>query len=138
MVSLFERLDKGRPPPEEAVKPPRRPTTKELSYWTDWRAAWPVTRIEERGAAHGFSKKQLIYAKQHWACCFQTGGKAQRPRFWRLDDKHGSRRSGQHRTPGGLARSPPSQALVRHEDGRAQHAPAQHALRGKSSEGQLS
>ena len=24
MVSLFERLDKGRPPPEEPIKQPRR------------------------------------------------------------------------------------------------------------------
>ena len=71
MVSLFERLDKGRPPPEEPVKRPRG-RDDQRAFLLDVLVSGPVpvTRIEERGAAHGFSKKQLIYAKQHWALLF--------------------------------------------------------------------
>ena len=46
----------------------------------------PVTRIEERGAAHGFSKKQLIYAKQHLGIVV----------FKEVGRRNVSRRSGQH------------------------------------------
>ena len=38
VASLFERLDKGRPPQtEETIKQPRRRADQRPSYWTFWR-----------------------------------------------------------------------------------------------------
>ena len=90
VVSLFERLDKGRPPPtEEPIKQPRRRDDRR-TFLLDVLANGPVpaTLIEERGAAHGFSRKQLRYARganEH--CCFQRGGRRNGRWFWRLGGK---------------------------------------------------
>ena len=87
MVSLFERLKEGRPPPtEEAIKQPRRGDDRK-TFLLDVLANGPVpaTIVEERGAAHGFSKKQLIYAKQHMGIVvFKEVGKRNGRWFWRL------------------------------------------------------
>ena len=87
MGNLFERLAQGRPPPtEEAIKQPRRGDDRK-TFLLDVLASGPVpvTRIEERGAAHGFSKKQLIYAKQHMGIVvFKEVGRRNGRWFWRL------------------------------------------------------
>ena len=87
MVSLFERLDRGRPPPtEEPIRQPRR-RDDQRAFLLDVLVSGPVpvTRIEERGAAHGFSKKQLIYAKQHMGIVvFKEVGRRNGRWFWRL------------------------------------------------------
>ena len=72
----------------------RRPKSRSNSRRDDQRAFLldvlvsgpvPVTRIEERGAAHGFSKKQLIYAKQHMGIVvFKEVGRRNGRWFWRL------------------------------------------------------
>jgi hypothetical protein len=61
VANLFERLSAGRPPPpEEPVKQPR---------WGDDRKTFlvdvlmngpvPTTLVHQRGAAHGFTRKQI-------------------------------------------------------------------------------
>ena len=87
MVSLFERLDKGRPPPtEEAIKQPRRGDDQK-TFLLDVLANGPVpaTLIEARGAAHGFSRKQLSYARQQMnIVAFKEVGRLNGRWFWRL------------------------------------------------------
>ena len=66
VVSLFERLKEGRPPQiEEPVKQSRRHADQKALI-KDVLANGPVpaTLVEERGAAHGFTKKQLSYARR--------------------------------------------------------------------------
>ena len=59
VVSLFDRLDKGRPPqPEGAIKQSRRHAgQKALIMDVLANGPAPATLVEERGAAHGFTKK---------------------------------------------------------------------------------
>ena len=87
MVSLFERLDKGRPPPtEKPIKQPRRHADRK-TFLLDVLANGPVpaTIIEERGAAHGFSRKQLRCAKQQMKIVvFKEVGRRNGRWFWRL------------------------------------------------------
>ena len=87
MVSLFERLDKGRPPPtEEVIKQPRRGDDRK-TFLLDVLANGPVpaTTIEARGAAHGFSRKQLRYARQQMnIVAFKEVGRLNGRWFWRL------------------------------------------------------
>ena len=87
MVSLFERLKEGRPPPtEEAIKQPRRGDDRR-AFLLDVLVSGPVpvTRIEERGAAHGFSRKQLRCARQHMGIVsFKEAGKPHGHWFWAL------------------------------------------------------
>ena len=86
MVSLFERLDKRRPPTEEPIRQPRR-RDDQRAFLLDVLVSGPVpvTHIEERGAEHGFSKKQLIYAKQHLGIVvFKEVGRRNGRWFWRL------------------------------------------------------
>ena len=66
MASLFKRLNEGRPPPTE--KTTKHITQENADQKTLLRGVLangpvPATIIEERGAAHGFSKKQLRCAK---------------------------------------------------------------------------
>jgi hypothetical protein len=65
MVSLFERLDKGRPPTEEVVKQSRRGGDRKaflLDILVNGPA--PTTLVHQRGAAHGFTRKQLWSARE--------------------------------------------------------------------------
>jgi len=91
MASLFERLDKGRPPPvEEAINQPRKQLRKSADPKTlimDVLANGPVpcTLVEERGAVHGFTKKQLSYARRQMRIVsFKEVGKINGRWFWAL------------------------------------------------------
>ena len=109
VVSLFERLDKGRPPQtEEPVKQSRRHAgQKTLIKDVLANGPAPATLVEERGAAHGFTKKQLSYARRQMrVVVFQRGRKDQRPLvLGSPTTRLASRHSGQHlvhRAPGHL------------------------------------
>ena len=68
MVSLFERLDKERPPQTRVVtNQQRRSADGAKAFLLDILTNGPVptTLIHERGAARRFSKKQLIRAKRN-------------------------------------------------------------------------
>ena len=59
---IFDRLSAGRPPPtEEAIKPQPRRREDPKIFLKDVLANGPVpaTLVEERGAAHGFTKIQI-------------------------------------------------------------------------------
>jgi hypothetical protein len=91
MVGIFERLDKGRlSPAEEAIKPhPRRadPKASLKAILTDVLANGPAptTLVQERGAAHGFSRKQLYCARQRMnIVAFKEAGKRHGSWFWAL------------------------------------------------------
>jgi hypothetical protein len=71
MVDLFRRLDAGRPPPpaEEEIERPRKQSRRSADpqvFLMDVLVNGPVPTIiiEERGAVHGFTKKQLRYARE--------------------------------------------------------------------------
>ena len=86
-MSLFERLKERRPPPtEEAIKQPRRrgdPKTLLMDVLTD--GPVPATLIKERGAARGFSRKQLYSAKRQMSIvAFKEEGKLHGRWFWAL------------------------------------------------------
>jgi hypothetical protein len=87
MASLFERLDRGRPPPTEAtIKQPRRSADRR-TFLLDMLSNGPVpaTTIEERGAAHGFTRKQLRYAREQMNIdAFKEVGRLNGRWFWRL------------------------------------------------------
>ena len=87
MANLFERLDKGRPPPvEEPIKQSRRHAgQKALIKDVLANGPAPVTLVEERGAAHGFTKKQLSYARRQMRIVsFKEVGKTNGRWFWAL------------------------------------------------------
>ena len=87
MTSLFERLDRGRPPPtEEAIKQSRRHAgPKALIKDVLANGPAPATLVEERGAAHGFTKKQLSYARRQMrVVSFKEVGKINGRWFWAL------------------------------------------------------
>ena len=87
MVSLFERLDKGRPPPiEKAIKQPRRSADRR-TFLLDMLANGPIpaTLVEERGTAHGFTRKQLRYVREQMNIeAFKEVGRLNGRWFWRL------------------------------------------------------
>jgi hypothetical protein len=70
MVDLFKRLDAGRPPPaEEKIEQPRKQSRRSADlkiFLMDVLVNGPVPTIiiEERGAAHGFTKKQIRSARE--------------------------------------------------------------------------
>jgi hypothetical protein len=84
---IFERLARGRPPPtQEAIKQPPRRREDPKIFLKDILAAGPApaTLIEERGAAHGFSKIQIRYARRQMKIIsFKGPGKGGRW-FWVL------------------------------------------------------
>src|SRR5215471_6115475 len=87
VVTLFERLEKGRPPPtEEAIKQSRRHAgQKALIRDVLANGPAPATLVEERGAAHGFTKKQLSYARRQMRIVsFKEVGKINGRWFWAL------------------------------------------------------
>jgi hypothetical protein len=67
MADIFERLARGRPPPTEEVtkQPPHRRENPKI-FLRDVLANGPVpaTLVEEHGAAHGFTKIQIRYARR--------------------------------------------------------------------------
>ena len=68
VADIFERLAKGRPPTtEEAIRQPPRRREDPKIFLKDVLANGPVaaTLVEERGAAHGFTKIQIRYARRH-------------------------------------------------------------------------
>ena len=78
MVSLFERLDKGRPPQiEEPVKQSRRHASqKALIKDVLANGPAPATLVQERGRERGFSKIQIRYAmRQMKIISFKGPGK---------------------------------------------------------------
>jgi hypothetical protein len=67
VANLFERLDKGRLAQIEGIiKQPLRRREDPKTLLKDVLANGPVpaTLVEERGAAHGFSKVQIRYARR--------------------------------------------------------------------------
>ena len=61
---IFKRLSAGRPPEEPNKQPFRRRENPKI-FLRDVLANGPVpaTLVEERGAAHGFTKIQIRYAR---------------------------------------------------------------------------
>jgi hypothetical protein len=88
MASLFERLDKGRlSPTERAIKQPPRRREDPKILLKDVLANGPVpaTLVEERGAAHGFTKIQIRYARRQMnIISFKETGKRGGRWFWVL------------------------------------------------------
>ena len=64
MANLFDRLSAGRPP-EEPVKQPRRGDDRK-TFLVDILLNGPVptTTVYQRGAARGFTKRQLWSARE--------------------------------------------------------------------------
>jgi hypothetical protein len=84
---IFERLDKGRPPPTEETTEQSRRHAGQKALIKDVLANGPApaTLVEERGAAHGFTKKQLSYARlQMRVVSFKETGKPGGRWFWAL------------------------------------------------------
>jgi hypothetical protein len=91
VVSLFERLDRGRPPTEEPIKQSRK-NADQKTFLLDVLAYGPAptTLIQERGAAHGFSRKQLYCARQQMnIVAFKEVGKRHGRWFWGLPQHAG-------------------------------------------------
>ena len=87
MASLFERLNKGRPSSvETAIRQPRRSADRR-TFLLDMLANGPVpaTTIEARGAAHGFTRKQLRYVREQMnIVAFKEVGRLNGRWFWRI------------------------------------------------------
>ena len=87
MASLFERLDEKRAqPPEKPTKQPRRSADRR-TFLLDMLANGPVpaTLVEERGAAHGFTRKQLRYTREQMnIIAIKEVGKTHGRWLWRL------------------------------------------------------
>jgi hypothetical protein len=97
MASLFDRLNREQPPAEEVIEQPRKHTPQPLKQSrrsVDPRVILmdvlangpaPATLVEERGAAHGFTKKQLSYARRQMRIVsFKEVGKINGRWFWAL------------------------------------------------------
>jgi len=87
MASLFERLNARWPPQiEEPVKQSSRHAgQKALIKDVLANGPAPATLVQERGAAHGFSKKQLSYARRQMrVVSFKEVGKINGRWFWAL------------------------------------------------------
>jgi hypothetical protein len=86
VANLFERLNKGQPPPiKEVVKQPPRRREDPKIFLRDILANGPVpaTLVEERGAAHGFTKIQIRYARRQLKIvAFKEVGKPHGCWFW--------------------------------------------------------
>jgi hypothetical protein len=67
VATLFDRLGKGQPPTTEGgiKQPPRRREGPKI-FLEDILAngPTPATLVIERGAAHGFTKRQITYARE--------------------------------------------------------------------------
>jgi hypothetical protein len=87
MASLFERLNARWPPQiEEQVRQSRRHAgQKALIKDVLANGPAPATLVQERGAAHGFTKKQLSYARRQMrVVSFKEVGKTNGRWFWAL------------------------------------------------------
>jgi hypothetical protein len=87
MPNLFEKLGKGRPLPIEATdkQPPRRREDPKI-FLKDILANGPapVNLIIERGAEHGFTKRQITYARERMKLIALKGPRMGGPWFWVL------------------------------------------------------
>jgi hypothetical protein len=84
---IFRRLRAGRPATEAAFEQPlrRRENPKILLKDVLANGPAPATLVEERGAAHGFTKKQLSYARRQMrVVSFKEVGKINGRWFWAL------------------------------------------------------
>ena len=63
---IFKRLSAGRPPAEEVTKQPPRRREDPKIFLKDILANGPApaTLVVERGAEHGFTKRQITYARE--------------------------------------------------------------------------
>ena len=87
VANLFERLNKGRSPQiEEPIKQSRKHAgQKALIKDVLANGPAPATLVAERGAAHGFTKKQLSYARRQMrVVSFKEVGKTNGRWFWAL------------------------------------------------------
>ena len=88
VANIFERLARGRTPPTEgAIKQPPRRREDPKIFLKDILANGPApaTLIEERGAAHGFTKIQIRYARRQMnIISFKETGKHGGRWFWVL------------------------------------------------------
>jgi hypothetical protein len=86
VVNLFERLAKKRPLAEAASQQPhRRADSKALLMDVLANGPVPATLVEERGAAHGLSKKQLRHTREQMKIvAFKEVGKLNGRWFWAL------------------------------------------------------
>jgi hypothetical protein len=87
VADIFERLAKGRPPLTEGVtkQPPRRREDPKI-FLKDILAGGPApaTLVEERGAAHGFTKIQIRYARRQLKIISVKGAGKNGGWFWVL------------------------------------------------------
>src|SRR6478672_8909369 len=84
---IFKRLSAGRPPPTEgAIKQPPRRREDPKIFLKDILAAGPapVNLVIERGAARGFSKRQITYARERLKIISLKGPGMSRGWFWVL------------------------------------------------------
>src|SRR5262249_18667958 len=110
MVSLFERLNKGRP---QQIKKPIKGVTK--WHGTDPKTLLmdvlanrpvPATIVEARGAAHGITRKQLRRARSKMSVVsFKETGKPNGRWLWTLP-QHDPAAATTPDTPGSRAASP--------------------------------
>ena len=87
MADIFERLNAGRPPQiEEPIKQSRRRADlKTFLMDVLMNGPAPATLIEERGAAHGFTEKQLRYAREQMnIVAFKETGRPHGRWLWAL------------------------------------------------------
>src|SRR6476620_10887705 len=83
---IFRRLSAGRPPPAEGpIKPQRRREDPKI-FLKDILAAGPApaTLVIERGAARGFTKRQITYAREQMKLVAIKGPGMDGPWFWVL------------------------------------------------------
>jgi hypothetical protein len=84
--NIFERLNKGRPPIEEASKQPPHRREDPKIFLKDILANGPapVTLVEERGAARGFTWIQIRYARRQMKIISFKGPGKNGGWFWAL------------------------------------------------------
>ena len=87
VANLFEKLAQGRPPQtrETVEQSHKNIDLKTLLKDVLMNGPAPATLVEERGAAHGFSKKQIRRARQQMKIIsFKETGKPHGRWFWGL------------------------------------------------------
>jgi hypothetical protein len=98
MADIFKRLSKGRPPPPPAPPPltPKRISRRArlnnqlVAFLTDTLIDGPklATFVLARGIAYGFTKRQIIHARQRLSIlAFKEEGQAYGRWFWTLSHR---------------------------------------------------
>jgi hypothetical protein len=97
---IFKRLSAGRPATEGGIKQPPRRREDPKIFLKDILAAGPApaTLVEERGAARGFSKIQIRYARRQLKIISFKGPEKNGHWFWVMphDNRNIPARAGQH------------------------------------------